>query len=97
MVAIGGLLLSPEQKIEAGFSWKLATTTNNQVGIYALFLGTTLFQLNNVKNITILSDSFFIVNQGKGSLGRDLYTLEHFKEYLETWMHWTMSSFFMFE
>lgn len=56
MLEAGGVIFSPGEQTRLTFSWRLGTTTNNQVEAYALYQGLILAQSQCIESISVLGD-----------------------------------------
>ena len=70
-VTVGGkILLNLKRSIVDKFSWGLTKKNNNQIEIYGLYLGLTIYQHRGIKDITILGDSYLAISNLRANTPR---------------------------
>jgi ribonuclease HI len=65
VVGAGRVIYFPGGQIRLTFSWSLGVTSNNQAKAYAIFKGLSLAKSQGIDDISIIGDSWVIVNQVK--------------------------------
>jgi ribonuclease HI len=62
VAGVVGVIYSPGGQLSLSFSWSIGEATNNQAEAYAIFKGLGLAQNQGIKDISILGNSWMIIN-----------------------------------
>ena len=61
MAGGGGVLITPDGKIDEWYVWGLGKKTNNQAEAYGLLLGLTLAQQKRIRILNVMGESLLII------------------------------------